>query len=183
MMMKLTRLFGLNSSVLENTKNVSPPVMFYELKAVTNDENEFQFSELKGKKVLIVNVASDCGYTAQYEALQKLHEKQKDKVTVLGFPANDFQEQEKGSDEEIKQFCKANYSITFFLFKKSKVVKGEGQNPIYDWLTNPNKNGWNEHQPDWNFSKYLIDEKGKLLYFFGPSISPLGSEIISVIDS
>ncbi len=181
-MMRLSRLFGLNSSVFENKENVSPQKPFYELKAVTNDGNEFQFSELKGKKVLIVNVASDCGYTAQYKALHELHEKQKDKVTILGFPANDFQEQEKGSDEEIRQFCKTNYNITFLLFKKSKVVKGEGQNPVYEWLTDPNKNGWNEHQPDWNFSKYLIDEKGKLLYYFGPSISPLGEEILSAIN-
>lgn len=181
-MMRLTRLFGSNNRILENNENISPPARFYELKAITNDGNEFQFSRLKGKKVLIVNVASDCGYTAQYESLQELHEKHKDKVAILGFPANDFQEQEKGSDEEIKQFCKTNYNITFSLFKKSKVINGEEQNPVYEWLTDASKNGWNEHQPDWNFSKYLIDEKGKLLYFFGPSISPLGEEILSAIN-
>ena len=116
-------------------KNISPPVPFYSLKAIANNGNEFDFAQLKGKKVLLVNTASDCGFTGQYDQLQLLHEKYKDHLVILGFPANDFKEQEKGSDEEIAAFCKINFGVTFPLMKKSTVRKGAEQNNIFKWLS------------------------------------------------
>ncbi len=153
------------------------PVSFYSLKFTGNDQQEFDFSTLKGKKVLLVNTASDCGYTPQYADLQKLYEEQKDKLVIIGFPANDFKEQEKGSDADIAQFCQRNFGVTFPLMKKSVVVPGDAQNVVFQWLTDPKKNGWNDTAPEWNFSKYLVDEKGELLYYFPPGISPTGPEI------
>ena len=131
--------------------------------------------------MLLVNTASDCGYTPQYTDLQKLYEEQKDKLVIIGFPANDFKEQEKGTDEEIAQFCKLNYGVTFPLMKKSVVIKSGEQNPIYKWLTDVKQNGWNEEQHSWNFSKYLISEDGVLLNYFGPSISPTSSSVTDAV--
>jgi glutathione peroxidase len=117
-----------------NTKNLSgktsPPVSFYQLKDRLNNGEPFDFTQLKGKKVMLVNTASDCGYTGQYDDLQKLSEQYKDRLVVLGFPANDFKEQERGSDEEIAEFCKINFGVSFPLMKKSSVVKGADQNPV-----------------------------------------------------
>ena len=130
---------------------------------------------------MLVNTASACGYTNQYEDLQKLSEKYKDQLVVIGFPANDFKEQEKGSDEEIAEFCKVNFGVTFPLMKKSVVKKTEDQNEVYQWLTDPAKNGWNEQEPSWNFSKYLVNEKGALTNYFDPSIEPLSKEVEEAI--
>jgi glutathione peroxidase len=159
----------------------SPPISFYSLKSQLNNGEWFDFSELKGKKVLLVNTASDCGYTNQYEALQKLSEANRDKLVVLGFPANDFKEQEKGTDEEIAQFCKKNFGISFPLMKKSSVIRSGEQHPVYQWLTDPSRNGWNSKQPSWNFAKYIVDEEGRLTNYFGAAISPLDKEFLSAI--
>jgi len=159
------------------------PVSFYSLSDTAIDGNKFNFSALKGKKVLLVNTASDCGYTGQYEELQKLSDKFKGKLVVIGFPANDFKEQEKGTDEEIAKFCKLNYGIDFLLMKKSTVVKGASQNSVFKWLTEPAQNGWNEQQPVWNFSKYLVDENGRLINYFSPSIPPLDKELTNAIEN
>jgi glutathione peroxidase len=179
--MWFTKLTGKNTKKLSHQKT-TPPVSFYSLKGVLNNGDSLDFSTLKGKKVLLVNTASNCGYTDQYDDLQKLYEKNTDKLVVIGFPANDFKEQEKGSDEEIAAFCKLNYGVTFPLMKKSVVVKSGEQNPIYKWLTDAKQNGWNEEQPSWNFSKYLISEDGVLLNYFGPSISPTSSNVIDAIE-
>lgn len=160
---------------------MKPPVPFYNLSTVLNNGNNLSFADLKGKKVLIVNTASDCGYTNQYEALQKLYEQYKDKLVVIGFPANDFKEQEKGNDEEIAAFCKLNYGVTFPLAKKSSVI-GADKNEVFNWLSDKNKNGWNEQEPVWNFSKYLVSEDGVLLQYFDPGISPTGNEIITLLN-
>ena len=96
---------------------------------------------------------------------------------ILGFPANDFKGQEPGSNQDIAAFCKANYGVTFPLSEKASVLKGPGQHPVYKWLTEPSQNGWNNQEPSWNFSKYLVDEKGKLVNYFGPSVSPGGKEM------
>ena len=109
--------------------------------------------------------------------MQQLHEQHKNKIAIVGFPANDFKEQEKSNDSEIANFCQVNFGVTFPLSKKSSVVKGREQNPVYQWLTQKEKNGWNTHEPDWNFSKYLIDEKGVLTHYFGPAVSPLSPEV------
>ncbi len=130
---------------------------------------------------MFVNTASDCGYTGQYEELKKLDEQAGNKVKIIAFPANDFKEQEKGTDEEIQQFCFINFGVDFPLAKKSVVIKSPQQNKVYQWLTNKNKNGWNEQQPRWNFSKYLVNENGALTHYFDATISPLSVEIMKSI--
>ena len=178
----ITKLTGKNSKVHLAETSVQPPVPFYNMSVQLNNGSLLPLESLKGKKVLLVNTASDCGYTAQYEELQKLHEQYKDKLVIIGFPANDFKEQEKGSDDEIAEFCKINYGVTFPLAVKSSVIKGPSQNEIFKWLSDSSRNGWNQHAPVWNFSKYLVSEKGDLLGYFEPSVSPVGKEIISAID-
>ncbi|MFB9864624.1 glutathione peroxidase [Rufibacter immobilis] len=163
--------------VLQNEKKASPAQPFYNLSAVLSNGQPLDMGQFKGKKVLLVNTASNCGYTGQYEELQQLHEQHKDQLAIIGFPANDFKEQEKDDDQTISQFCQVNFGVTFPLAKKSVVVKDQNQNPVYRWLTQPNQNGWNGHAPDWNFSKYLLDENGVLTHYFGPAISPLGEEM------
>jgi glutathione peroxidase len=179
--MWFTKLTGKGTKKLSHEK-ATPPVSFYSLKGALNNGDSLDFASLKGKKVLLVNTASNCGYTDQYEDLQKLYSTNTDKLVVIGFPANDFKEQEKGSDEEIAQFCKLNFGVSFPLMKKSVVIKNGEQNPIYKWLTDPKQNGWNEEQPSWNFSKYLISEDGVLLNYFGPSVSPTGSDVTEAIN-
>jgi glutathione peroxidase len=163
--------------VLKNDKKVRPAQPFYQLSTVLNNGTHLDFSQLKGKKVLLVNTASNCGYTGQYQELQQLHEEKKDSLVIIGFPANDFKEQEKDNDADISQFCQVNYGVTFPLAKKSVVVKGQNQNQVYSWLSDARQNGWNEHEPDWNFSKYLLDENGVLTHYFGPAVSPLSPEV------
>ena len=175
--MLFNKLLKKKSTVLKNERNVQPPQSFYNLCVCLNNGKEFRFESLRGKKVLLVNTASDCGYTTQYEALQKLHENFHDKLMVIGFPANDFKKQERGNDEEIAQFCKINFGVTFPLAKKNSVKKGKGQQEVFQWLTDKSRNGWNNKQPSWNFSKYLVNEQGILTNYFDPAISP-GSEAV-----
>lgn len=144
------------------------------------DGNEIDFNRYKGKKVLIVNVASECGNTPQYADLEKLHEQYGDKVTVLGFPANNFGSQEPGSNSDIKTFCKKNYEVKFTMFSKIS-VKGDDADPLYQWLADKSKNGWNDKQPNWNFAKYLVDENGQLIAFFPAKTNPLSEDILSKI--
>jgi len=175
-----TKLRGKNVTQLTNEIK-PPPVSFYSLKTIANNGKEVDFSQYKGKKILLVNTASDCGYTDQYDALQKLYEENNDSLIILGFPANDFKEQEKGTDEEIAQFCKLNYGVTFPLMKKSSVKKGAEQNPVFRWLTDPALNGWNTKPPSWNFGKYLVNEEGILTNYFGSSVSPASAEVLNAI--
>ena len=176
------KLFGKDSKILSNNKNVQPAESFYNLSVELNDGRELKFEELKGKKVLLVNTASNCGFTAQYGDLEKLYKDEKGKLTIVGFPANDFKEQEKGSDEEIARFCKSNFGITFPLATKSSVIKGASQQQVFQWLTDKAKNGWNDKQPLWNFSKYLVNEQGVLTNYFDPAVSPLSNEVKKAID-
>lgn len=177
----LGRVTGKNSKVFSNDSMAAPPVSLYNLSITMNNGQTVPLSTYKGKKILLVNTASDCGYTDQYDDLQKLYEENKDKLVIIGFPANDFKEQEKGSDEDIAQFCKLNYGVTFPLAKKSTVVPGNEQNPVFQWLTDKNKNGWTSKKPSWNFSKYLVNENGVLVNYFDPSISPTGKEVTEAI--
>ena len=178
--MWFTRLIGKNNTALSASEK-EPPVSFYSLSVQLNDGSELPFASLKGKKVLLVNTASDCGYTDQYADLQRLYENEKDHLVVIGFPANDFKEQEKGSDAEIASFCKLNYGVSFPLAKKTTVIQSPLQHPVYAWLTDSSKNGWNSKFPTWNFSKYLVDEQGRLVNYFDPSLSPTGSAIKEAI--
>jgi glutathione peroxidase len=180
-LMWFTKLTGTNSKKLSNEKK-EPPVSFYSLKGTLNNGSELDMATLKGKKVLLVNTASECGYTNQYNDLQKLQEQYGNSLQVIGFPANDFKEQEKGTDEEIAEFCKVNFGVSFPLMKKTVVIKGGEQNSIFKWLTDATQNGWNEQPPSWNFSKYLVSEEGVLLNYFGPSVEPLGKDIKEAIN-
>ena len=163
-------------------ENVVPVVSFYSLKDTLIDGRVYDFEQLKGKKVMLVNTASDCGYTSQYDALQKLSEEYKDKLVVIGFPANDFKEEEKGTDAEIAAFCKLNFRVTFPLMKKSSVKRGSDQNKVFQWLCNPEKNGWSSQVPSWNFCKYIVDEQGRLTNFFASTIEPFDKEIINALN-
>jgi glutathione peroxidase len=142
----------------------------------------FDLSSLKGKKVLIVNVASKCGFTPQYEQLQELYDKYKDSdFMVIGFPANDFANQEPGSNAEIKAFCTENYGVTFPMMGKIS-TKGDNQSPVYEWLTHKSMNGVSDSEVSWNFQKYMIDKEGKLVDFVSPKENPMSDKIISWIE-
>lgn len=167
------------NNMLINEKGIKPMHDFYSLSAIKNNGDTLHFTELKGKKVLLVNTASDCGYTGQYEELEELHKKFGDQLVVLGFPANDFKEQEKKSDAEIAAFCKANYGVSFQLMKKGQVIRGAKQQPVYQWLTDPFKNGWCNKQPDWNFSKYYINESGILMGYYSQWVSPKNMSLVN----
>ena len=181
LIMRLTR-GGSKGQILDNKQHIAPKAPFYDLAAPQNNGQLLDFKQFKNKKVLLVNTASNCGFTNQYEELQQLYEQCAGKLVIVGFPANDFREQEKSSDTEIAQFCQMNYGVTFPLAKKSSVVKGTDQNPVYQWLTSADQNGWNGHQPDWNFGKYLVDENGTLMHYFAPAVSPLSPEVVGAIQ-
>jgi glutathione peroxidase len=176
-----SKITGKNAKVFTNEKSFQPVKPIYDLSVTLNNGDTISLSEFKGKKMMLVNTASDCGYTDQYAELQKLYEKNKDRLVVIGFPANDFKQQEKRSDEEIAQFCKLNYGITFPMAKKSSVLAGHEQNPVFQWLTDKTKNGWTNKKPSWNFSKYLVNEEGILVNYFDPSIAPTGKEVLHAI--
>jgi glutathione peroxidase len=180
-MMWFTKVTGVNSKSITN-KGVTSPESFYNLPATLIDDSAINLNQYKGKKILLVNTASDCGYTGQYEQLEKLYQQHREKLVILGFPANDFKGQEKGTDLAIASFCKLNYGVSFPLFKKSKVIIGTDQNEIFKWLTQKNKNGWNEQAPTWNFCKYLIDEQGRLTHFFASSVEPSSQEVLAAIN-
>lgn len=172
---------GKNGTVLVNDSNTRPLSSFYDLEVTLNNSKILNFATLKGKKVLLVNSASDCGYTGQYAELQSLHEQMGDSLQLIAFPANDFAQQEKSDDQHIAQFCQRNYGVTFPLARKGVVVKNDEQQLIFKWLSDKSQNGWNDHAPDWNFSKYLIDEHGMLTHYFGPSISPLEPDFLNAL--
>jgi glutathione peroxidase len=149
----------------------------YDFKVGGLDGKEIDLAQFKGKKILIVNTASECGYTPQYADLQKLHEKYKDKLVVIGFPANNFKGQEPGSNEEIKDFCKKNYGVTFPMAEKVSVT-GNDIHPLFKYLTEEAKAaGATEPVIRWNFTKFLVDEKGKLVKVFPSKVNPMSEEI------
>lgn len=168
---------------LQNRQGVVPPVSFYALSAVLNSGETLPFATLKGKKVLLVNTASDCGYTAQYAELQTLHRHAKEMLVILAFPSNDFKKQEKGSDAAIARFCSAHYGVRFPLVQKSVVLKNGQQHPVYRWLTRPELNGWNHQPPAWNFAKYLVNEEGILTHYFDPAVSPVSDAVRQAIEA
>lgn len=182
LLMKLMQRLGKNTLVLENKTGELFQTPIYTLPLQLNNGTETTVANWKGKKLLLVNTASDCGYTAQYAELQALQDRYKNSLQIIGFPANDFRQQETGSDAAIAQFCQVNFGVTFPLAKRSSVVKGAQQNAVYQWLTQKAKNGWNDKAPSWNFSKYLVNENGNLTHYFDPAISPLGAEIAQAIE-
>ncbi len=173
------------SSSIENQTQLNKDVMaksFYDFKMKDLNGKEVDFSTFKGKKIMVVNVASKCGYTPQYEALQKLYEANSDKLVILGFPANNFGGQEPGTNEEIQSFCSENYGVTFPMFEKIS-VKGFDKDPLYRWLSDASMNGWNNEEPSWNFCKYILDEKGELINFLPSKVAPLDQQIIDIINA
>lgn len=172
---------GKNGTVLMNLQKTLPASSFYDLKVVLNNGKSHDFTEFKGKKVILVNTASNCGYTGQYSELQTLHEHYGDTVKIIAFPSNDFAGQEKSNDSEIAQFCKVNYGVTFPVAKKGIVIKESEQQQVFKWLSDKTLNGWNEHAPDWNFGKYIINENGILTHYFGPSVSPLDEDFLNAL--
>jgi glutathione peroxidase len=175
-MKKLLTIILLLSSVLLKSQT------FYDLKAKTIDGKDFSFADLKGKKVMVVNTASKCGYTPQYEDLEKLYEKYKDQnFVIIGFPANNFGHQEPGSNGEIQEFCKKNYGVSFQMMEKIS-VKGDDMDPVYHWLTEKAKNGKMDSSVRWNFQKYLIDEKGNLVDVAYSNVTPMDEQIIKFVE-
>ncbi len=174
----LNRVFKANANIFSSDKKSVES--FYNLSATTSDGHQINFATLKNKKVLIVNTASDCGFTAQYKELETLYEQQKGNLAVLAFPANDFK-QERKDDNTIAIFCRQNYGVTFPVMRKSRVGVHSSQNKVYEWLTDKERNGWNTNEPTWNFCKYLVDENGNLTHFFEASESPMGKNILAAI--
>lgn len=157
------------------------PTSIYDFKVAALKGGTIDFSKYKGKKILIVNTASECGCTPQYADLQATYEKYKDKLVIIGFPSNDFGAQEPGSDKEIATFCKKNYSITFPMASKV-TVKGDTKVPLYVWLTEKQYNGFQDSEVKWNFQKYLINEQGQLVAVFHHKKKPTDPEVIAAIE-
>ncbi|MBI5010027.1 MAG: glutathione peroxidase [Bacteroidia bacterium] len=155
---------------------------FYDFKVKTLEGQDFDFSSLKGKKVMVVNVASKCGLTPQYKDLEEVYEKyQSDNFVIIGFPANNFMSQEPGTATEIRKFCTDNYGVTFPMMEKIS-VKGDDMHPLYQWLTSKSKNGVRDSEVSWNFQKYLIDEKGNLIEVIPPKEKPTSDKVIAWIS-
>jgi glutathione peroxidase len=153
----------------------------YDFKVKSLDGGTIDFSQYKGKKILVVNTASKCGFTPQYKGLEKLYEEHKDKLVVVGFPSDNFGGQEYQNDEEIKSFCEKNFGVTFPLTTKVD-VKGDNVTPVFKYLTNKNENGVLDATISWNFNKFLIDENGKLLAHFDSEVTPDSEELFKYIN-
>lgn len=167
---------SLSFTVNRNTANKLPSVHQFKLEGL--EGGLIDFKKYKGKKILIVNTASKCGYTPQYEELQALYEKYQDKLVVIGVPANNFGGQEPGSNAEIKAFCSGTYKVTFPMTTKVS-VKGDDMCELYQWLTSKTKNGVLDAEVKWNFNKFLLNEKGELVAYFGSKVKPMSEEITS----
>lgn len=155
----------------------------YDYKVEDINGKSFDLSSLKGKKVMIVNTASKCGLTPQYEQLEELYKKYKDQnFVIVGFPANNFMKQEPGTNDEIESFCQKNYGVTFPMMSKIS-VKGNDMDPLYKFLTTKSLNKLEDNDVKWNFQKYLIDEKGNLVKVISPSTSPTDKDIIKWIET
>jgi glutathione peroxidase len=178
----LDKLFPAKDAFLVNPNYTRPLIPVYDIQVSANDNSQFSLEQYKGKKILIVNTASNCGYTAQYDELELLYKQQQDGLIIIAFPSNNFKGQEPENDTTIGEFCKINYGVTFPIMKKSDVIKGNNQNEIYQWLTDANKNGWCSKQPSWNFCKYLINEEGVLTHFFRQGVSPLDKRVLAAIE-
>lgn len=173
----MIKLLAITVAFLFSGTHINPVVKsIYDFKVEALEGGSIDFSAFKGKKILIVNTASKCGYTPQYEELEKLYETYKEKLVIVGFPANNFGGQEPGTNAEIKEFCKKNYGVTFPMAAKIS-VKGDDMAPIYQWLCNKAENGVLDAEIKWNFGKFLLDEKGNLVAYFPSKVKPMSEEI------
>ena len=159
----------------------APAKSLYDFTVKSIDGKPVSLSGFKGKKVVILNVASKCGFTPQYADWEKFYKEHGDKIVVLGFPANNFMSQEPGTNEEVAAFCQKNYGVTFPMFEKVSVA-GNDQAPLYKWLTTKSLNGWNDKTPTWNFCKYVINEKGELTNFFASKVKPDDAEFKKAVN-
>lgn len=157
------------------------PSTIYDFKVRSLSGETIDLSQYKGKKILIVNTASKCGFTPQYAALESLYKKYGDKLVIIGFPANNFLWQEPGTNDEISSFCKTNYGVTFPMASKIS-VKGKDMAPIYKWLTQKKYNHFEDSNVKWNFQKYLLNEKGELVAVFPPNTTPDDPKVIAAIE-
>ena len=148
----------------------------FEVERIGN--GSIDFAEYKGKKILVVNLASECMYTPQYQQLQDLYSEYRDQMEIIGFPCNDFGNQEPGDEEQIKGFCERNFGVTFPLARKIR-IKGDDPHPVYAWLTRKELNGVADSRVQWNFQKYLLDEEGRLIDVFEPAVEPADERILS----
>jgi glutathione peroxidase len=170
-----------NNKAMEIQKPVQSQTI-YQFKVTDLYGKEFDFSTLKGKKLLIVNTASECGLTPQYKDLEAIYKKYKDlNFVIVGFPANNFGSQEPGSNEQIAKFCQMNYGVTFPMMSKIS-VKGKDIHQVYQFLTQKDKNGLQDSQVEWNFQKYLINEEGELIKVLSPRVLPTDAEIVGWIN-
>ncbi len=167
--------------ILINNEHKIPLRNFDSIEIRDLSGNLFSLSQLKSRKTLVVNTASDCGYTGQLGELEALYQKFRDELNIIAIPSNDFKGQEKLEGADIESFCKKNYGVSFPVLEKSVVKKSAGQSELYKWLSDPAQNGWNQRAPEWNFSKYLLNEKGVLVAYFPPAISPLDVKILALI--
>jgi len=180
--MKTNKLSLIFSMMLVSAGAFSQTSGFYDFKVKTLEGKDFDFSSLKGKKVMIVNTASKCGNTPQYKDLEELYEKYQGNLVIIGFPANNFASQEPGTAQEIRKFCTENYGVTFPMMEKIS-VKGDDMAPLYKWLTSKDKNGVMDSNVKWNFQKYLIDENGKLIEVIDPKEKPTSDKVLAWISS
>jgi len=173
---------GFLFSLFSKSSDAQPiPKSIYDFKVKALDESVINFASFKGKKILIVNTASKCGYTPQYKNLEALHQRYKDQLVIVGFPANNFLWQEPGDNATIAEFCQKNYGVSFVMAAKIS-VKGNDMAPIYQWLTQKKYNHNSNSSVKWNFQKYLLDEKGNLIQMFSPGVDPLDAAIIQAIE-
>lgn len=177
-----SRLKNNPSKIKINASNKAPLTSLYDLSLTMINGQLLNIADLKGKKILIVNTASDCGFTGQYNQLETLYKQHRENLVIIGCPSNDFKNQEQASNDTIAEFCKINYGVTFPLAEKSIVTKSSAQNNIFNWLSVATKNGWNDQAPTWNFCKYLVDEHGVLMCVFDTTVSPLDAVVIKTLN-
>ena len=163
-------------SAINKPINMSAPKQLFDININSLQEKPIDLSAFKGKKILFVNVASKCGFTPQYKDLQKLQDLYKDKLVIIGVPCNQFGKQEPGTSDEIQEFCKINYGVSFLITEKID-VKGSNQHPLYSWLTKKAENGRKNSSVKWNFQKYLVDDKGNLIDYYYSITKPMSSKI------
>jgi glutathione peroxidase len=168
-------IFQINSQTMDSN------IDFYSVKINSISGSEINLKDYKGKKILFVNVASECGFTPQYEGLQELYELYKDKLMIIGVPSNQFGKQEPGSAEQIQSFCEINYGVTFLITEKVD-VKGDNQHPLYTWLTRKENNGVKSSSVKWNFQKYLVDENGALIDYYFSLTKPMSRKITKHLE-
>ena len=159
---------------------VAPTKSLYDFTVNSIEGKTVPLKQYRGKKVVILNTASKCGFTPQFEKWEAFYKEHGDKVVVLGFPSNNFKSQDPGTNSEIAEFCKKNYGVSFPMFEKTEVL-GENQSPLYKWLSDKSMNGWNDKVPTWNFCKYVINEKGELTHFFASKVLPTDPEFKSAV--